>query len=225
MKRLASILLLAVFCLSTASAQSLKVSILGDSYSTYRGMIPEGYAVFYPLNGNDVQNVEQTWWDIFIKEHGYQLEKNNSYSGSTVCNTGYNKEDYSDRAFISRINYIGNPDILFIFGGTNDSWAGSPIGDYRYAGWTKNDLFSFRPALAYLLNGLKSLYPATRIYLILNSELKEEINESVKTIGKHYDVPVIVLHDIEKQIGHPSIKGMRAIADQLTEFIANEEKK
>lgn len=225
MKRLASILLLAVFCLSTASAQSLKVSILGDSYSTYRGMIPEGYAVFYPLNGNDVQKVEQTWWDIFIKEHGYQLEKNNSYSGSTVCNTGYNKEDYSDRAFISRINYIGNPDILFIFGGTNDSWAGSPIGDYRYAGWTKNDLFSFRPALAYLLDGLKGLYPATRIYLILNSELKEEINESVKTIGKHYDVPVIVLHDIEKQIGHPSIKGMRAIADQLTEFLANEEKK
>ena len=127
-------------------AQGTKVSVLGDSYSTFRGMIPQGYAVFYPHDQVDVKEADQTWWAQLIRENGWKLEINNSYSGSTVCNTGYNRADYSDRAFISRVNYIGNPDILFIFGGTNDAWANSPIGEYKYADWTKQDLFSFRPA-------------------------------------------------------------------------------
>ena len=47
----------------------------------------------------------------------------NSYSGSTICNTGYRDEDYSDRSFINRTTLLGNPDIILICGGTNDSWA------------------------------------------------------------------------------------------------------
>lgn len=212
----------AVLLCTGVMAQPKKVSILGDSYSTFRGAIPQNYAVFYPLQGNDVKNVEETWWYQFISDSGFQLEVNNSYSGSTICNTGYNREDYSDRAFISRVNEIGSPDILFIFGGTNDAWAGSPIGEYKYRDITKPDLYFFRPALAYLLDELKSLYPETKIYFLLNTELKDEINESVKTVCAHYNVPVIVLHDIDKQISHPSKEGMKAIAGQISDFIKNE---
>ena len=75
--------------------------------------------------------------------------------------------------------------------------------------------------MACLLDGLKKHYPNVAIYFILNSELTEEINTSVKTICKHYDVPCIELKDIEKINGHPSIKGMKAIAEQVGEGIKN----
>ena len=85
---------------------------------------------------------------------------NNSFSGATVCNTGYNKEDYTDRSFISRMDNLGCPDIIFIFGGTNDSWAGSPLGEFQYSGWTKETLYCFRPAMAYMLDHMKKRYRA-----------------------------------------------------------------
>ena len=56
----------------------------------------------------------------FIKENNYRLCVNNSFSGATICNTGYNQADYSDRSFITRMDKLGCPDIIFIFGATND---------------------------------------------------------------------------------------------------------
>ena len=83
MKRLA-VLTLLVFAAIAASAQTKKVSILGDSYSTFKGCNPEGYAPFYPDAHNDVKEVEQTWWSLYIQAKGYQLEKNNSWGGTTI---------------------------------------------------------------------------------------------------------------------------------------------
>ena len=57
------------------------------------------------------------------------------------------------------------------------------------------------------------------MFSILNSELQEEVNESMRTVCQHYGVQLIELHDIEKQNGHPSIRGMKAICDQLQEAI------
>ena len=201
MKKLFSLVLmtLAVVC---ASAQTKKVSILGDSYSTFQGVNPEGYNPFYPNDRNDVTEVSQTWWDLYIKAKGYELEKNDSWGGTTICGTGYGRMDASRNNFISRVDKLGNPDIIFVFGGTNDAWARVPMGEYQYSDWTKDDCKSFRPALACLLDMLKKQYPKAELYSILNSELNED-----------------VLHDIEKQNGHPSISGMKAICDQLLEAI------
>ena len=134
-------------------------------------------------------------------------------------NTGYRDEDYSDRSFINRTTLLGNPDIILICGGTNDSWANAPIGNYQYSNWKRADLYCFRPALAKLLSDLRQRHPNVDIYFILNSELKDEINESVKKICKTYQVPVIALHDIDKKNGHPTIKGMRSLADQVLKVI------
>ncbi len=206
-------------------AQRKAVSILGDSYSTYEGYLqPDTNFVWYFKKTNtkstDVSSVEQTWWHLFIKESGYRLCVNNSFSGSTICNTGYNKEDYSDRSFITRLDKLGNPDIIYIFGATNDSWANAPIGEYKYTDWTKEELYHFRPALAYLLHEMKQRYINVDIYFILNNELKPEINESVYTICKHYGVECITLRNIKKQHGHPNIEGMRSIANQVKAFMA-----
>ncbi len=217
MKQSLAIVLLLMATL--ASAQTKKVSILGDSYSTFQGANPDGYAPFYPNDRNDVKEISQTWWDLYIKAKGYELEKNDSWGGTTICNTGYGHMDSSSSSFNARIDRLGNPDIIFVFGGTNDAWAGSPIGEYQYKKWTKDDCKAFRPALSCLIKNLKKQYRKAKIYVILNSELKEDINESFRVICKRCKTQLIELHDIEKQNGHPSIKGMQAICQQLCESI------
>ena len=218
MKRVLYVILAVVACLHVQAQSKPGISILGDSYSTFKGyVLPDSNFVWYPqkVDNNDVQDVQELWWHILIREHGYRLCQNNSFSGATICHTGYQKEDYSDRSYCTRLNNLGSPDIILVFGGTNDSWAQSPIGDYQYADWNKKDLYQFRPAMAYLLANLQNRYPGTEIYVIINSELSEEVTGSMKTICDHYKVPYIQLVDIEKQWGHPSKKGMRAIADQV----------
>ena len=104
-------------------------------------------------------------------------------------------------------------------GATNDCWAGSPLGDYKYEVWTKEDLYTFRPAMAYLLDHMIDRYPNVEIYFLLNSGLKEEFNESVRAICNHYNIDCIELHDIDKKSGHPSIKGMEQISEQIKMFM------
>ena len=224
MKRVIINIVLMALCLS-ASAQIKTVSILGDSYSTFQGYLePDTNYVWYfdgtPRTQTDVTSVTQTWWHQLIKAKGWRLLKNNSFSVSTICNTGYRQEDVTRNSFIARMDNLGGaPDIIYIFGGTNDAWARSPIGEYKYADWTKDDCKAFRPALACLLVNLQKKYPKAKVYAILNSELREEINESSREVCKHYNVPLIELHDIEKQNGHPSISGMKSICEQIIEAI------
>ena len=223
MKKLSLLLLTVVFA-GFANAQTKSVSVLGDSYSTYEGFVtPSTNELWYyaenPEARTDVKNVRQTWWHQVIKENGWKLCLNNSYSGATISYSGYDGNDYSARSFNTRMDNLGCPDIIFIFGATNDSWAGSPIGDYKYEGITKADLYQFRPALAHMLKWMKNRYINTEIYFILNTELKESINTSVKTICEHYGIPVIVLSEVDKMSGHPSVKGMRQIADDVNKFV------
>ena len=114
---------------ANAQSDSLRISILGDSYSTFVGwVVPDTNLIwYYPIEsqyhqkGNDVCSVEQTWWHQVIKRMGAKLERNNAYSGATICYTGYRPKkdmpnaDYSDRAFITRSNWLGNPDVILIY--------------------------------------------------------------------------------------------------------------
>ena len=216
--------ILAVLMAGIAVAQTKAVSILGDSYSTYEDFVtPATNELWYYAKNSDqktdVKEVRQTWWHQLIKENGWRLAVNNSYSGATISYTGYDGNDYSPRSFNTRMDNLGQPDIIFIFGATNDSWAGSPIGDFKYEDIKKADLYEFRPALAHMLRWMTDRYVNTEIYFILNTELKDEINTSVKTICAHYGVPVITLTEVDKISGHPSVKGMRQIADQVNSFL------
>ncbi|ROT07060.1 hypothetical protein EEL33_07770 [Muribaculaceae bacterium Isolate-037 (Harlan)] len=220
--KVAAIVIAALFAVSLPSqAQSRKgVSILGDSYSTFENMVePAGNALWYFKKPDpkltDVNDVKQTWWHIFISENGYRLVQNNSFSGSTICNTGYDGADYSDRSFITRMDNIGSPDILFIFGATNDSWANAPIGEFVWSDWTPEQLKSFRPALAYMLSHVKDRYPNTDIVYLINDGLKPEITSSIIEACNRYSIPYIELKEIDKTAGHPNRHGMRQIADQI----------
>lgn len=209
-------------CKSACECGGPRISVLGDSYSTYEGAIPEGNAIWYfaaPRNKNDVTKMTECWWSQVVTNLNGTLERNESWSGSTICNTGYGHKDVSLTSFIARTDRLGNPDIILVCGATNDSWAKAPIGEYKYADWTREDLFTFRPAMAKMLVDLGAKYPKAKVYFMLNSELSADINDSVHEICRHYDVPCIDLKDIDKQQGHPSIAGMRAIADQVTAAI------
>lgn len=218
--------LLAPFMISCTTPEIRTIAILGDSYSTFDGYIPEGYACWYfsvPQGENDVTKVEETWWHQLCASKGYELLLNNSYSGSTVCNTGYDGADYKDRSFITRMKDCVSgevmPDMILIFGGTNDSWANSPIGEPKYSGWTEEDLYSFLPAYCHMLDYLTEEAPETIIINIINSELKDEITEGIISASEHYGTHSLLLKDVEKLWGHPSIKGMTSISEQLGAFI------
>lgn len=203
-----TLLLLAVFSLQA----KVKVSILGDSYSTFEGWIPDGYDKWYgPNRGNDVKKVEDTWWHQLIEDNGLELEINNSWSGATICNTGYNGEDYTIKSFLTRSENLGeNPDLIFVFGGTNDDWAGVPLGTAD-----GTDMFTFRPAVKAMLKNIKNKYPDALCMTIINTELKPDVVNALIECCETEEVPYIQLEYIDKQKGHPSINGMKAISKQV----------
>lgn len=221
------LLVLLLICFK-ANAQQ-RIAIFGDSYSTYQGYItPATNETWYwePWvdSRTDVNDVTQTWWHQVVTRGGYRLEINNSYSGSTIGFTGYNGDDYSPRSFITRADNLGSPDIILVFGGTNDAWSGAPIGEFKYKDWKREDLYSFRPAMCYLANYMKNRYPGVKVYFIINTELKDEVTEGIKEVCNHYNLPYIQLHDISKHDGHPDIAGMNAIADQVLKVIKKTKK-
>ena len=227
MKQLYLLFFVSICCLFAADGASAqqKISILGDSYSTFYGYVtPPDNLCWYGVPGeekeNDVTRVEETWWKLLLEDYGYRLECNNSYSGATICHTGYEGADYSDRSFVTRMADLGQPDIILVFGGTNDSWAGVPIGCYQYSGWTKEDLYDFRPAFCRLMDYLVAHYPDATVYNITNTELSEQVTNSMEEVCRHYGITNIRLHDIDKQWGHPSVQGMRSICRQVGEVLA-----
>lgn len=202
-------------------------SILGDSYSTFKGYLtPDTNTSWYPTDGtygdgNDVTAVEQTWWHIFKEQYALPLAINNSYSGSTVCYDGYGDGTTDGKAtsFIQRAGSLGSPGLIFVFGGTNDAWVPAEPGEYKYADISEADLSYFRPALAYLLNSIKTKHPTAALVFILNHAITDSFKESAKTICNHMGVPCIELSGIAMTGGHPNTAGMVTLSNQVINFM------
>ena len=208
-----------------------RVFVLGDSYSTFDGYIPQGYASYYGERENptDVRAVEQTWWHLLVKETNSTLIQNCSWSGTTICHTGYNGEDCKDKSFIARFRKLANDgyfyenpvDTLFVFGGTNDSWTGAQLGELKYFDWTEEELYSVLPAISYLLSLIKDTLSSTRIIVVINTELKKDIAEGLKAACEYFGIEWVELESIDKMCGHPSILGMEQIKNQIIEVLKN----
>ena len=63
-------------------------------------------------------------------------------------------------------------------------------------------------------------YPNVEIYFLLNDGLGNEITESVRTICKHYQIDCIELKGLDKMSGHPSVKGMKQMSEQVKAYMA-----
>ena len=237
--RLLSVLALAAVMTSCVNSdpKEIRFSILGDSYSSFAGYVDPATNDVYPYEDIDVTSAEQMWWHKVATETGWIMEKNNSFSGALVCNF----EDfasgsyYAPHSFIRRMDGLGSPDVIFVFGATNDACAQNgdnvpvvPLGYDIFSDWTDEQLCTFRPALAYLFDGLKQKYPQAELYFLLDMNLgsdgidwdrRDAFIGAIHRIASHYDVKCIDLEGINKWHWHPNAEGQAAIARQVIEAL------
>lgn len=154
---------------SSEGVETKKLSILGDSISTFDGWIPEGYACFYPMDG-DVTEVEQTWWQMVLKDTGMELCVNGSSSGSTCVGDSFSTDECRYGCSDYRIgDLIGGsgcfPDVIIVYMGTNDFMKAVPLGDNDGTRTVEEGVIeNFSDAYCLILDKLIACYPNADIY-------------------------------------------------------------
>ena len=120
-------------------SRPLRVSLIGDSLSTFDGYAPHGYQgsrapngyrCHYPTGDGDVTSAAQTYWYILTYEllSNAVWDTNLAFSGTatTRCtNSSYSDKYWYGQDFCTRYienGGMGHPDIIIINGGAND-WA------------------------------------------------------------------------------------------------------
>lgn len=222
-----------------------RMAILGDSYSTYGGWIPSDYLTWYAIDGvdgnnsskNDVSSVSDTWWHRLMTAYNCTLVINSSYSGSPISYTGYKTDsnptgDETKTAFITRmkrdLTRSVDVEVIFILGGTNDRYAGAPLGEPQYADWTAESLKQFCPAFCYMLDYLLTEHPQARVINIMNDCFTTEWQTRIAEMTAHYGVQNIALTNIKGsanlQGGHPTRATMQRIAEQVAAAVEGQEK-
>jgi len=203
------------------------LTLLGDSYTTFKGHIPEGHFIYYPIETiPDVASAEDTWWAQLIARRGLKLLMNDSWSGSTIS-TRVREGHSLDEAFVNRMKVtlsekgIGGemPELILIFGGTNDSWIDNEIGGQQYSDWSDEDLKKVIPAYCRILDYVLACNPRATVVGVINSDIKPEIQDGIEEACRHYGVPGLRIHDVSKINGHPDKLGMTQIADQIDAFL------
>ena len=109
-------------------SKTKRISVIGDSISTFRGFVPSGYSCHYPTSDHDLTSVSQTYWYRLAHDlmSDARIERNISFSGTAVaCTTdpAYASQAWYGNDFCARFiaqGGVGQPDIVLIHGGTND---------------------------------------------------------------------------------------------------------
>lgn len=228
-----------------------KISILGDSISTYDGYVGSNPS-YYP--SSDVTSVDDTWWKQIIERLNGKLLVNNSWSGSTV--TYRDGQSYKAMCLPDRCENLGtdteNPDIILMLCGTNDYRGGISLGTYTGADnlpeLTAN--LGFRECYAIMLNSVRIKYPDAKIYCFTlfggnnttfpvktantsSSKTLYDYNNAIKEIAELFGCEII---DLQKcgihystytkyldagGLTHPNKAGMTLIANYTFNKIVN----
>lgn len=214
-----------------SQSKPLNISFLGDSISTFKDWIPSDAKFWYSgaaSKGTEVINVNQTWWHLLLMHTGNKLMTNDSWSGATVCNTINNGEtDESYRSFINRFDKtMGKdrvlelkPDVIIVFGGTNDSDKNSPIGTVKYSDWTESDLDTFGGAFSKLMSDLQYWNPSTRIINIQSDLLEPDYALIMKEVTTALGIENVLIPAYSSVGAHPDVQGMKTIANTLMKVI------
>lgn len=142
------------------------LSILGDSISTYSGLIPDGYPAYYPKG--DVNGPARTYWSILARRLGLTIGANCSWSGSYVHGDSGSTTSAVAGCSSRRIADLasgGIPDYIIVYIGINDFNEGTPLGDYTPEDqWITDSTYNdFTHAYARMLQKLMTTYPKARI--------------------------------------------------------------
>jgi len=217
-----------------ATLQNAYLGILGDSISTYKGYIPNGFVHFpYYASSDDggMITLEQTWWRITQQTLGCRLGINNSYSGTCVMNEyGYttSAENISRLQHSTRFDNLP-PDIMIIYMGNNDAL----VQNLNTANFEK----SYRN----MLNNLYTLYPNIQLFLgTLSYEryfvgkdyyeehvlVTAEVNRIIQSLASEYNLPIIDFATAYSDSSylfdtiHPNVLGMKALANVAIDAIS-----
>ena len=149
---------------NTVSLTGKRLSILGDSISTYTGNIPDGYETFY--TPDNLPSVTDTWWKKVCDRLGMVLLVNNSYSGSCVAKRpGVTIPSGSETVRNMALDDGENaPDIIIVEMGTNDFLVSVGVGSYAVSSKETFDAYSFKGAYAKMLWNILNRYPNSKLY-------------------------------------------------------------
>jgi len=136
-----------------------KLSILGDSISTFRGYIPEGNDTYYP--SGTVTQVSDTWWYKLFTALGMTLDTNNSWSGSRVTTTA----GETSAGCMTRCQNLGTPDVIIVWMGINDFNNEVQLGTYDGTTTIPTVTNTFREAYAIMLNKILTTYQMAEVWV------------------------------------------------------------
>ena len=167
------------------------ISILGDGISTFSGYIPSTQTA---LDQEGIETVNKTWWHQLITKLGAKLCVN--YSGSGIMLSGnkplksvcYNKIGRKLHR-VEGTEYINidgtketateniNPDIIFVYLGTNDFLDNAELGtmeadDFNAVSVSSTIYVKVITAYMNILYYLMKDYPYASVYLIVPQILK-----------------------------------------------------
>ena len=222
--------------------RDLRVSVLGDSISTFAEYTPEEYPDTYPAE--DVEEVMQSWWAALIGSMGFQFAANASYSGCYVLPwEGENELTWAGNP--DRINALrgadgSTPDVILVYLGINDLEGGLE-GD-RWA-LTNADMLgteegSFEDYYGEILHRVEATYPNAYVFCCTIQPRSEEDSEEVfmndadltyedynaviRNVAIQYQCPIIdfgsawsVEENMENTFDsvHPNLEGMTKMAE------------
>lgn len=130
-----------------------KLSILGDSISTYQGVSNDektNAMLFYnPVFYREPFPLEKTYWMLLINKLGMELCVNNSWSGGNLSDTG------NPDSGVNRVRYLATndgekPDYIIVFMGINDLGRNVPVNRFE-ADYTQT------------LTTIKECYPGAKV--------------------------------------------------------------
>ncbi len=222
------------------------ISIMGDSISTFAGYTPEddGFNLDhrnrYPQS-NLSTDVNETWWMQVLTALDAKLGINDSWAGSRVNNTlDENSGDLGPDAAMASLTRIqnlgsnGTPDVIMVFGGTNDR--GQTIGTFDSTNAPTIDTVdltsykwdTFVDAYAAMITRMQYYYPNAEIVAMLPyMPNAATLNAEIVKICKHYGVVYVDLMNCGISTGkedlpdglHPSAKGFDYITDAVLETL------
>jgi len=200
------------------SAKTVKVSLIGDSISTFSGYITSGNIAYYPRAEADraaadieVVDVSQTYWWQLIYNYmsNAVLEKNDAWSGS--CMGGYD-----NAAMVARYTQerVGNPDVILINAGTNDLVRenhylidGVPMSEEdtvhptdaemqeifakAEADYTKLSESLFIESYVKILHKIRADLPDVQFLLIIGDRFSQAQRKAIISIAEHYDAKYV----------------------------------
>ena len=197
-----------------------KLSILGDSISTYSGLSNNASttnntigsnAVYYPKA--DIDAADETWWKQTADYTNMDVLVNNSWSGSRVLNN--NGAAYLDRCVQLHDNTGDNsgtnPDVIAVYIGINDFNAGLNCGEFNELAdiYTEENGYitpkSFAEAYAIMIHKMTERYGDADVFIFTlpangtnkYTALLDEYNAEIRKIAEYFDCYLVDIAAIE----------------------------